>query len=185
VITLLLPYSLLASLLGVFGIPSYRDCIGHGFSFGKRMPVFGFLGVLARMGLSGGYSMSYDHRLLFGEICLCLQRNPCCTLAALSTQLHVSSRTIQKAIFIYSGKSLRELREEILIARLRPLLLSKPTSAIKEPSFDLATNLPVRSLAPFAAPAAFLQSNSAVASRKKPCESRATYDAVSVTKGGS
>jgi AraC-like DNA-binding protein len=86
--------------------------------------------------------MSYDHRLLFGEICLCLQRNPCCTLAALSTQLHVSSRTIQKAIFINSGKSLRELREEILIARLRAHLLSKPTSAIKELSFDLGYKSP-------------------------------------------
>src|ERR1700751_4088052 len=106
------------------------------------MPVFGFLGVLARMGLSGGYSMSYDHRLLFGEISRHLHINPCCTLAALSTQLHVSRRTIQQALIINSGKNLRQFREEILIARLRNLLLARPTSAIKELSFDLGYKSP-------------------------------------------
>jgi AraC-like DNA-binding protein len=86
--------------------------------------------------------VSYDHRLLVEEISLALYRNPCCSLESLSRDLQVSRRTIQKVVVATVGKSLRQLREEIVIARLRSLLMAKPTSAIKELSFAVGYRSP-------------------------------------------
>jgi len=86
--------------------------------------------------------VSYDRRLLLEEISVSLYRNPCCSLEFLSRELKVSRRTIQKVVVTTLGKSLRQFREEIVIARLKSLLLERPTSAIKELSFAVGYRSP-------------------------------------------
>lgn len=86
--------------------------------------------------------MSYDYRLLVKQISLSLNRNPCCPLQSLSGELHVSPRTIQKVVIMTTGKSLRQFREEILFAKLKILLIERPTSAIKELSFTIGYKSP-------------------------------------------
>lgn len=81
--------------------------------------------------------MSYNHRLLLDEICHCLRQSPCCSLGVLSRELRVSRRTIQQVAITTTGKTLRQLREEILLARVKYLFIARPASAIKELSFDL------------------------------------------------
>jgi len=81
--------------------------------------------------------VSYNHRLLLDEICRCLRQSPCCSLGVLSQELTVSRRTIQQVAITTTGKTLRQLRKEILLARVKHLFISRPTSAIKELSFDL------------------------------------------------
>jgi AraC-like DNA-binding protein len=81
--------------------------------------------------------VSYNHRLLLDEICRCLRQSPCCSLGVLSQELRVSRRTIQQVAITTTGKTLRQLREEVLLARVKYLFIARPTSAIKELSFDL------------------------------------------------
>src|SRR5690242_10319859 len=76
--------------------------------------------------------MSYDSRLLFEEISVCLRARPSETLDDISQTLKVSRRTIEKAISVSTGGTFRRLREEILIASVRELFASQPTLAIKE-----------------------------------------------------
>jgi AraC-like DNA-binding protein len=86
--------------------------------------------------------VSYDHRLLLEEISLSLHRNPCRSLESLSRELQVSRRTIQKVLINTTGKSLRQCKEEIVIAKLRSLLIERPISAIKELSFAIGYKSP-------------------------------------------
>ena len=81
--------------------------------------------------------MSYNHRLLLEEICRCLRQSPCCSLGVLSQELRVSRRTIQQVTITTTGKTLRRLREDVLLARVKYLFIARPASAIKELSFDL------------------------------------------------
>ena len=81
--------------------------------------------------------MSYDHRILFQTVSECLHRSPCISLGHLSRELGISRRTIQKSINTATGKSFRDLREEILVSRVRGFFISRPTLAIKELSFDV------------------------------------------------
>ena len=75
-----------------------------------------------------------------------LQDNPCCSLRDLSKELRVSQRTIEKALIIASGKTFRELREEILVERVTSAFTSEPTRKIK----GLATELGYKSARSFA-----------------------------------
>ena len=86
--------------------------------------------------------MSYDPRLLFHSIALCLKQNPAISLGTLSKELQLSRRTIQKAIAVGSGKNFRSLREEFLLARVKSLFLSEPTSEIKAISFTIGYESP-------------------------------------------
>src|SRR2546421_7304994 len=79
--------------------------------------------------------MSYDPRLLFEEISICLHESPSKTLLDISNNLQVSRRTIEKAISTSTGGTFRRLREEILLTRFRSLCTSQPTLAIKELCF--------------------------------------------------
>ena len=79
--------------------------------------------------------MSYDSRLLFEEISICLHESPSKTLLDISNNLQVSRRTIEKAISTSTGGTFRRLREEILLTRFRSLCASQPTLAIKELCF--------------------------------------------------
>ena len=106
-----------------------------------------FTSVLSNVGINGfpikeGVRVSYDHGLLFQVICNHLHRNPNSTLMDLSRGLRVGRRTIQTTIRITSAKTFRQLREEVLIARLNKFFLSNPTLAIKELSFELGYTCP-------------------------------------------
>ena len=79
--------------------------------------------------------MSYDPRLLFEEISICLHESPSKTLLDISKNLRVSRRTIEKAISTSTGGTFRRLREEILLTNVRSLFVSQPTLAIKELCF--------------------------------------------------
>ena len=81
--------------------------------------------------------LSYDHRLFIDQITLSIHRNPCCSLQVLARELHISRRTIQKAVIIATGKTLRDLRNEILIVEVRTLFVARPALSIKEISFEL------------------------------------------------
>jgi AraC-like DNA-binding protein len=82
-------------------------------------------------------AMSYDHKVLFQTVSECLYRSPCISLGGLSRELGISRRTIQKSINTATGRPFRDLREDILISRVRSLFISRPTLAIKELSFDV------------------------------------------------
>lgn len=60
----------------------------------------------------------------------------------LSQELRLSRRTIQKTVVVACGKNFRDLREEVLIARVKNLFVSEPTLAIKAISFSLGYESP-------------------------------------------
>jgi AraC-like DNA-binding protein len=86
--------------------------------------------------------VSYEPRLLFDRIILALQRNPRCSLEGLSRELRVSRRTIQNAVNAVTGKKLRDLREELLLARVKNLLVSTPNATIKKVALDVGYRSP-------------------------------------------
>ena len=81
--------------------------------------------------------MSYDPRLLFERILRCLCESPCKTLGDLSQSLHLSERTIQKAVNLSTGKSFRFFRDELILARVKWLFEAQPELPIKELSFGV------------------------------------------------
>jgi AraC-like DNA-binding protein len=86
--------------------------------------------------------LSYDPRILFDSISRCLKQNPSISLGTLSQQLQLSRRTIQKTVVVACGKNFRDLREEVLIARVKNLFISEPTLAIKAISFSVGYESP-------------------------------------------
>lgn len=76
--------------------------------------------------------MSYDHRLLFRGISQSLSQSPSSSLARLSRELQVSPRTIEMAVATMTGKTFRDVREEILMATVRCLFVSNSALAVKE-----------------------------------------------------
>ena len=59
--------------------------------------------------------MSYDPKLLFEQISVCLNENPRKTLEELAQSLHVSQRTIKKTVRLLTGGNFRHYREEVLM----------------------------------------------------------------------
>ena len=76
--------------------------------------------------------MSYDHRLLFQGISHSLSKSPSISLVGLSRELQVSPRTIEMAVATMTGKTFRDVREEILMATVRCLFVSDSALAVKE-----------------------------------------------------
>jgi len=87
-------------------------------------------------------SMSYDQMLLLQTITSFLHRNPGGSLLMLSQELHISRRTVQATIKATKGKGFRDFRQEILMTRLRNLLLSRPDWTIKQISLELGYTCP-------------------------------------------
>jgi AraC-like DNA-binding protein len=81
--------------------------------------------------------VSYDHKAMFQSVSACLYRRPCISLGDLSREMGISRRTIQKSINSTKGKKFRNLKEEILISRVRSFFMSRPTLTIKELSFEV------------------------------------------------
>ena len=76
--------------------------------------------------------MSYDHRLLFQGISQSLRQSPSISLVDLSRELQVSPRTIEMAVATMTGKTFRDVREEILMATVRCLFVLDSGLAVKE-----------------------------------------------------
>jgi len=76
--------------------------------------------------------LSYDHRLLFQGISQSLRQSPSISLVDLSRELQVSPRTIEMAVATMTGKTFRDVREEILMATVRCLFVSDSALAVKE-----------------------------------------------------
>ena len=86
--------------------------------------------------------MSHERQLLLNAVLHQLSRAPSCPLGDLSRELCVSRRTIEIAVSITTGKTFRDVREKMLVERVKSLLESRPTRAIKEVSFDLGYKSP-------------------------------------------
>ncbi len=86
--------------------------------------------------------MSYEYNFLLDAILLHLQRTPYGPLGNLSRALGVSQRTIERTVFVASGKTLRDLRKEVLIERVTAVFVSGPARPIKQVAFDLGYNSP-------------------------------------------
>lgn len=71
-----------------------------------------------------------------------MQGNPCCSLGKVSRALHVSRRTIQSAVKAVTGKKFRDLRDEILLEKLKSLLALAPNATIKELSSEAGYSSP-------------------------------------------
>lgn len=86
--------------------------------------------------------MSYDHRLLYERMYLSLHRNPSISLRDLCRELGVGRRTLQCAVIAVKGKRFRDLRGELLLAKVANLLIATPGLSIKELSFQVGYQSP-------------------------------------------
>lgn len=89
-----------------------------------------------------GANMSYDQSLLFNKIFLSIRQKPLCLLADLCQELGISRGTIEKVIYVATGKTFRRFREGIILESAIALLVSSPTSSIKQISVDLGFRSP-------------------------------------------
>src|SRR5207248_11643247 len=69
-------------------------------------------------------------------------RNPSSPLGKLSRDLCVSRRTIQNVVHSVTDKTFRDLRGEILLARIKHLLASAPNSTIRKLSLKAGYRSP-------------------------------------------
>ena len=60
-----------------------------------------------------------------------LEGDPCRSLSDLSQELQVSRRTIQNAVNVVAGRKFRDLREDLLLAKIKKLLESANTTIRK------------------------------------------------------
>jgi AraC-like DNA-binding protein len=86
--------------------------------------------------------MSYDPKLLFEQISVCLNENPRTTLDELAESLQVSQRTIKKTVRLLTGGNFRHYREEVLMERVKGFFAMQPGAAIKVLSIDLGFKSP-------------------------------------------
>lgn len=60
-----------------------------------------------------------------------LEGDPCRSLSDLSEELQVSRRTIQNTVNLVTGKKFRDLREDLLLTKIKKLLESANTTIRK------------------------------------------------------
>ena len=81
--------------------------------------------------------MSYNHKLLSEKVSSFLHQSPSVSLGCLCRELGVSRRTIQTAVSAATGKKFSQLREEVLVTKVRCLFMLQPEWAIKQVSFEV------------------------------------------------
>ena len=86
--------------------------------------------------------MSYDHRLLYERVSLCLRRKPNSSLKDVSQELRVSRRTIQNAVVEVTGKKFKDLRDDLFLAKVKNLLSSRSIATIREVSLKAGYKSP-------------------------------------------
>jgi len=86
--------------------------------------------------------MSSKQDLLLSTVIRRLNGAPFTPLGNLARELHVSTRTLQNVIKLATGKTFRKLRDELLLGKVKSLLESDPTQAIKDLSSKLGCKSP-------------------------------------------
>ena len=86
--------------------------------------------------------MSSKQDLLLNAVIRGLSGAPFTPLGNLARELHVSTRTLQNVIKLTTGKTFRKLRDELLLGKVKGLLESDPTRAIKDLSSKLGCKSP-------------------------------------------
>lgn len=86
--------------------------------------------------------MSCKHDLLLEGVLRRLSRAPSALLEDLTQEFRVSRRTLENAINMTTGKTFREVRDELLVKQATSLLESDPTRAIKALSSELGYKSP-------------------------------------------
>ena len=81
--------------------------------------------------------MAYDLNGLFNRIHRSLRSTPYLSLHELSIRICVERHTIEKAVKKATGKTFREVRNDMLLEQARGLLDSNPNQSIKEVAFKL------------------------------------------------
>ena len=79
--------------------------------------------------------MPDSYKFLFDAVLFHLYQTPYYLLGDLALQLRVSRRTLENCIHLCAGKRFRDLRQEILLTKVKNLLASNPTISVKELSF--------------------------------------------------
>lgn len=75
-------------------------------------------------------------------IALTLAVDPCRSLSDLSRELQVSRRTIQNAVNVATGKTLRDLRQDLLLTKIKKLLVSTDNTTIRKVSLEAGYQSP-------------------------------------------
>jgi AraC-like DNA-binding protein len=86
--------------------------------------------------------MSCKYDLLLNAALRRLRRVPATLLRDLTQEFRVSRRTLENAISMTTGKTFREVRDEVLVKQVKNLLESRPTRGIKELCFELGYKSP-------------------------------------------
>lgn len=86
--------------------------------------------------------MSSAQDLLLNAVIRRLNRAPFTSLGELARERDVSTRTLQNVIKLATGGTFRRLRDELLAGRVKSLLESDPTQAIKDLSSELGCKSP-------------------------------------------
>ena len=76
-------------------------------------------------------------RLLFGDVLQRLKDNPSLSLVTLARSLGVGSRTVQHAVKTETGKSFRVVRDNVLVERVKALIVADPSVSVKFLSFSV------------------------------------------------
>jgi AraC-like DNA-binding protein len=84
--------------------------------------------------------VAYDLHGLFCCINAQLRSTPNLQLQQLSHRLGVERHTVEKAIKIFSGKTFRDFRTDLLLAKATRLLEENPAQSIKEIAYTLGYN---------------------------------------------
>ena len=80
-------------------------------------------------------SLTRPFNRLLDAILFRLHQSPCTLLGDLALELQVSRRTIKNSIRIAVGKTFRDLRKEILLNRIKDILVSNSEASVKELAF--------------------------------------------------
>lgn len=84
--------------------------------------------------------MAYDLHGLYNQISLLMHSRPYIQLEELSQRLCVERHTIEKSVKEATGKTFRELRSSMRLARATQVLGDNPTQSIKEIAYHLGYN---------------------------------------------
>ena len=81
--------------------------------------------------------MSYDRMALFNSISALIRKDLRMSLSQLSERLGISARTIETVVKSATGKTFRELHQEMVFSLAVSLFVSQPSLSIKELSFQV------------------------------------------------
>lgn len=90
----------------------------------------------------GGYHTVYDLPGLSGKVQVALTKGRRIGLANLAQRLGVDRHTLETAIRVTTGKSFRQLHQEVILQKSLDLLKNEPTLSIKDIAFRVGYKSP-------------------------------------------